>query len=334
MTAGQSDFICPACRSTVVTIADGHNCAACNRSFPTIFGIPDFRLRGDQYLSLEEEREKARKLHDHAQDHDFASLVSFYYSITDDVPEKLAPVFAGYVLKAPERSAPALKALAPEGGRSLLDLGCGSGGALVAARDTFSERTGVDIALRWLVIAQKRLQELGVDAKLVCAAAEALPFREGVFSHVMAADLLENARSPEVAVGAAASILEEGGRFYVSSSNGRWIGPHPATRIWAAGLLPERIRKPMLERRHGVDILRAVTFVSSGVVRRMAARAGMRRVMAAPLTVDKVRVEGRSAAFRSLAAAYSMLAKLPVSRMLLVAAGPVFESLFVKENAK
>ena len=334
MTVLANDFICPECRSNVVKNDGGHDCVACQRSYPTLFGIPDFRLRGDQYLSLEDEREKARKLHDFSQGHDFSALVSFYYSITDDVPEKLAPAFAGYVLNAPKRSASAMKTLAPTGGRSFLDLGCGSGGALVVARTGFIERTGVDIALRWLVIAQKRLQEMAIDARLICADAGALPFRDGSFSHVLAADLLENARSPDAVINAAGAVVEEGGRLYVSSSNSRWIGPHPATGVWAAGLVPERIRRPLLERKHGVDILRAVSFVTPGSVRRVAERAGLRQVMVSPLTIDCARLEGRSAAFRSLAGLYSIFARLPGSSALLAVAGPVFQSLFVKEKAK
>ena len=56
MTVLANDFICPECRSNVVKNDGGHDCVACQRSYPTLFGIPDFRLRGDRYLSLEDER--------------------------------------------------------------------------------------------------------------------------------------------------------------------------------------------------------------------------------------------------------------------------------------
>lgn len=332
MTADETDFVCPACRSPVEEKDGEYRCASCGRVFPILFGIPDFRLQGDQYLSLDEERAKAAKLHNYAQTHDFRSLVSYYYSITDDVPDRLAPVFANYVLRAPARELPAVEALAPNGGRALLDLGCGSGGALVAAQRKFEVRTGVDIALRWLVIARKRLEELGVDARLICADAEVLPFRARSFSHVLASDLLENTRSPSSALNAAASVLEPGGRLYVSSSNRHWVGPHPATGVWAAGLLPRRLRKAALERRHGVDILRAVSFVSPGSVHRMAKGAGLLQIDSRPLELDANRLEGRSLIFRSAARVYSALAKAPVFRTLLVAGGPVFQSLFVKEE--
>ena len=334
MTAGSTDFICPKCRGRIEATDGGYSCAACAKTYPILFDIPDFRLQSDQYLSLEDERAKAGKLHAYAKDHDFAALVSFYYSITDDVPDELAPTFARYVLNAPKRSKPALEALAAQGGRSLLDLGCGSGGALVAARDKFGQRTGVDIALRWLVIAQKRLDELGVEATLVCADAEMLPFSLGSFSHVLASDLLENTRSPAATLKSAGSILEKGGRLYVSASNSRWVGPHPATGVWAAGLLPTQFRKAKLERKHGVDILRAVSFVSPGCVRRMAADAGFMQIDVRPLQPAMSELEVRSAPFSLATRIYSALAKAALFRTLLVVAGPIFQSLFVKEAAK
>jgi len=165
VSQSRKGFICPACLSAVEKRNQAFDCARCRREYPILFGIPDFRLRGDRYLSLEDERAKAGKLHDFARAHDFKQLVSYYYSITGDVPTHLEAAFKNYVLVAPERAVPALGALAPAGGRSLLDLGCGSGGALVPAARMFEQCTGVDIALRWLVIARKpRLRTIRVTS--------------------------------------------------------------------------------------------------------------------------------------------------------------------------
>lgn len=328
-------FVCPQCRSPARESEGAYRCDLCGRIYPILFGIADFRLRGDLYLSLEDERAKAARVHDFAAAHNLRELVAFYYSITDDVPDHLAPLFADYVLNATARATPVIRALSRgRRGRALLDLGCGSGGALVAAADVFQHRTGVDIALRWLVIARKRLEEAGVSARLVCADAEALPFPESSFTHVLAADLLENTRSPAAAIRSAAAVLEDGGFMYVTSSNRRWIGPHPATGVWAAGLLPRALRSALLTRKHGIDILRAVSFVSPGSLRRTAKAAGLRQLDARPLDFDLSRFEHRPALFRALARAYATLAKAPLLRSVLLVAGPVFQALFVKEKTK
>lgn len=324
-------LVCPGCRSRVERQSETYACGKCNRVYPILFGIPDFRLRGDRYLSLDDEREKARRLYEFGQGHDFKQLVAHYYSITDDVPGHLEPIFRDYVLNASQRSIPALRALAPNGGRSLLDLGCGSGGAVVAGQAFFKYRTGSDVALRWLVIARKRLEETGSTAILVCADAESLPFERETFSHVLASDLLENMSSPAAAIRSSASVLEPGGRLYLSSSNSRWIGPHPATGVWAAGLLPTGLRAAFLRRRHGTDLLRAVNLVSPASVRRMARTAGLRQVEAGPFLPDSGQFAGRSVLFRFFAAFYSRLAKRTLFRTALLHWGPAFQAIFVKE---
>ena len=86
--------------------------------------------------------------------------------------------------------------------------------------------------------------------------------------------------------------------------------------------------------KHGVDILRAVSFVSPDDVRRMARAGGLRRIVTLPLELDPKRLSGRSALFKTVASVYSALSKTPVFRTILVAAGPVFQSLFVKEIEK
>lgn len=327
------EYVCPECRSPLAESGQGFACASCGREYPILFGIPDFRLQGDCYLTLAAEREKAAKLYEFGRSHDFTALVSHYYSITDDVPAHLVPIFSGYLLNAELRSRPALCALAPSGGRHLLDLGCGGGGALIEGSARFAEITGVDIALRWLVIAQKRLQEAGITARLVCADAASLPFANGRFSHIMASDLLENTRSPTAVIQQCGAMLERAGRLYISSANGNWPGPHPATGVWAAGLLPAERRSSALRRKHGVDLLRAVSLVRPNMIRQAAASAGLKQLDARPLELEPQSTSGRAALFRWCARLYRAFTRLPLLRTVLLHVGPVFQATFLKEQA-
>ena len=74
-----TEFVCPECRARVEEGDGGYYCACCTRSYPILLGIPDFRVRGDLYLSLEDERAKAALLHEFAAKHDFRELVAYYY---------------------------------------------------------------------------------------------------------------------------------------------------------------------------------------------------------------------------------------------------------------
>src|SRR3954464_3136063 len=84
--------------------------------------------------SLRAERDKAARLHAFAAQASFAELVAYYYRITDDVPPEQAIRYRDYIFDGPRRAAPILDALEPDNrADTLVDLGCGSGGLLVAA---------------------------------------------------------------------------------------------------------------------------------------------------------------------------------------------------------
>jgi uncharacterized protein YbaR (Trm112 family) len=54
------------CQGRLVVFPEAYRCAACERSYPIVVGIPDFRLAPDPYISLAEEYEKTRLLADEA----------------------------------------------------------------------------------------------------------------------------------------------------------------------------------------------------------------------------------------------------------------------------
>jgi hypothetical protein len=66
----------------------------------------------------------------------------------------------------------------------------------------------------------------------------------------------------------------------------------------------------------------------------MAKAAGLRQLCAGPLKFEASRLRLRSAPFRVLARTYEALAKAPLFRSVLLAAGPAFQTLFVKEKQK
>ena len=167
-------LVCPKCKLGLNEMEQAYQCTACDMTFPVLFGIPDFRLRSDKYLTLQQERDKAERLFEKSKELSFNELVEFYYQITDDVPIELSRRYTAYVLNAPFQAGPLIDSLEPNKSTVLLDVGCGSGGLLQAANGIYVATIGVDIALRWLVIAKKRLDEAGVQSTLICADVENL----------------------------------------------------------------------------------------------------------------------------------------------------------------
>lgn len=317
MSSPDLAFRCPACRGEVQRREQAFVCAACPREFPILFGIPDFRLRSDRYLGLDEERAKARLLDEAAATRTFEQLLAYYYAITDDVTPERARRFADYAARGADRAALALDRFGEFGpGAAMLDVGCGAGGGLIAASRRFDCVVGIDIALRWLVICRKRLKEAGVKATLVCADAASPPFAPSQFSHVLAMDVIEHLEDIDAALDALHGQLRAGGAMWMSANNRRWIGPHPAIGIWAAAYRPAWSRS---EREGGqvYDPLRFTAMLSPAMVRRACERAGFGGFCAWPR-----RIEGGGAR-----AIYAKIADNRTMGPLLTAIGPAFEAV-------
>ena len=139
--------------------------------------------------------------------------------------------------------------LAPSSSDLVLDLGCGSGRALVWNRDWGAAAVGVDIAPFFANEARQQVDLLVADLRQ-------LPFADGTFTKAFSLDVLEHL-SPE-ALGAmlaeAARIIAPGGTLFVYThvrknaaiaSGLRWINAL-ARRLERAGLIDmrqERLRK-------------------------------------------------------------------------------------------
>jgi SAM-dependent methyltransferase len=92
-------------------------------------------------------------------------------------------------------------------GVRLLDIGCGAGGALLAARDAGAEVSGFDASHAFAAVARERLP----GARIEVGEMEELPFEDESFDVVTAFNALQFAESPKRAVGEARRVCRVGG---------------------------------------------------------------------------------------------------------------------------
>ena len=327
-------FVCPRCKGELAANPSWYRCDRCAITYPILFGIPDFRLRTDRYLSLEEERDKARRLYEFGQHASIEELVQFYYSITYDLPPNLALRYQAAILAAPERARSIVRDLKPKPDSDLLiDLGCGTGGLLLAAQGCYRAIYGVDIALRWLVICQKRLREKNATATLVCADVEALPFPHESFTQAVAADLVEHVYDIDNTLREIEQLLKPKGMLWLSAVNRYCIGPHPLTGVWAIGFLPVRPRAWVLKKLKGIDLLRYANLVSPADVGRRLRERGFAVLEARPKQIEAAAAAAYGATGRALIALYRLALRLPLLRKILLWIGPAFEIICRKAES-
>lgn len=249
---------CPCCRVPIREVGAEWRCEACGRRYPVIGGIPDLRVAGDRYLTLEEDRAKAARLA--AVAGTFADALRAYWAMTPEVPPVLAERYLARALDGEARAGPHLDRLGTREGL-VLDVGCGTGGLLVAAARRGLQPVGVDLALRWLVLARRSLEEAGVDAPLVAADGALLPFPPGSFDAVVCIETLEHAEDQRGLLNGCLRAVRDGGRRYVVTANRLSIAPEPVSGLVGVGLVPRRLAAGYVRRRRGTryQFFRAVS---------------------------------------------------------------------------
>jgi SAM-dependent methyltransferase/uncharacterized protein YbaR (Trm112 family) len=296
-------FVCPACRSALrhhVGADEHYRCTHCDRTYPVVIGIPDFRLRPDPWIGLEADREKGKGLEADTAHADLETTVRAYWARTPDTPRDHAERFIQFVVSAESRAAEWLDDVAPghapEGW--WLDVGCGTADLVLAGLRRGQRTVGIDIAFRWLVVARRRLQRAGLSAPLVCCNGEHLPFAENSFRRVVSLGTLEHCLDANAVVAEATRVLEPEGRLHFRTVNRFSLLPEPHVGVWGVGFVPRRWADAYVHWRSGRRYEHHRP-LSTRELRRYARASGLRDVRlgaASLLASDRARLGPLSAA--------------------------------------
>ncbi len=335
------EICCPVCQgelSKTVEKPVALICNSCTKHFPIIAGIPDLRVFPDPYMAIDTDRIKAMHLAEKLHELDFAELVTLYYSVGSLVPAQHAQQYVRGLMGSVARAEAGLAAWNKILGNdqaaitgSLLEIGCGTAPFLQAAAGRFSRLVGVDIALRWLVIAQKRLMEVGLDLPLLCACAEALPFPDGSFDRVVADSVLEHLQEQRRALKECYRVMRPAGHLFVATPNRYSLGPDPHTGIWAGGYWPERWVARQVLQQGGVPPKRQL--LSATTLTSLITEAGFDSFKLWLPDIPMGQRNHFGAGMRWLIDGYQLAKRLPVSQPLLRTFGPMFQASAHKPDA-
>ena len=311
-------------------------CGGCGHGYGVLLGIPDLRIADGPYISNEGDWEKARRIAAEYDGSRFADLVALYYRLTPEVPARDAARFTQALLSAPERARGTVESwlslganVLPRGAR-FADVGCGTAPMLVATSGWGLTSVGLDVSLRWLVIARKRLDEAGLAIPLVCANAEALPFGAGSLDAVAFDSSLEHFRDGMRAVRAAARVLAPGGRLLVSTPN-RWsVGPDPHLGVWAGGWWPERVTNWIARRAGALVPLRHL--IGAGGLRRWLGAGGFEGIQIIVPRLSGAQLVRLSAGGRAFATVYNRFRGWSGFGGMLKWIGPILHAVGVRSQ--
>lgn len=316
-------YVCPRCRGRLDHDPEAYRCAPCAAIYPIVAGIPDFRVSPDPWIGLEDDRAKALRVEREAAELGFEDTVRAYWAMTPSTPAERAAVFIEHVLAAEERSREWLDTLdaGPADGWTL-DVGCGTGDLLAALAERGTPAVGVDIALRWLVVARKRP---GLKGPLVCACAEALPFPDGSFGRVMSLGTLEHCADARRAVGEAGRVLSHPGSLYLRTVNRFSLLPEPHVGVWGVGLLPRRLADPYVRWRSGQRYLHH-RLLSKRELQANLGRVPFDRVEVAAARLLQTERRKLSPRARRLVPTYEWSRRTPIIRRIVSWVSPLLEA--------
>jgi ubiquinone/menaquinone biosynthesis C-methylase UbiE len=254
-------------------------------------------------------------------------MVRTYWAMTPGTPVDQAARFVQHVMTAEARSREWLDRL-DEPGRSpsgtWLDVGTGTGDLACVMAERGIRPVGIDVALRWLVVARRRAELAGVAVDFICCNAEHLPFADAAFSRVASVGTIEHCFDASRALCEARRVLSRNGDLRVRTVNRFTVLPEPHVNLWGVGFVPRRMADRYVRWRggQGYEHHRPLSWRE---LRRGMARAGFGslRVEAAPLLAAERARLGRA---RWVGDGYERARRIPLVRTALRLTAPLLEA--------
>lgn len=239
---------CPDCRWPLEPGERAWGCRPCDRLWPAVLGIPDFRPEAGGERPPEIDRlVEAYPLAD------FAELVGLRTpSFTTDDPV-LKGLFAGYRQVMANRGGAFYRMVAdrlaehwpPPRPGCALAVGCGAGAGIRELAADFERVIGIDPDLGDLILAKKAAEEHGIAERvtLVQGYAQAMPLADGSVDLAVAEDVIEHLIDLEGAFVELGRVLAPGGQFAGNAVNRyNMMRPEPHVRLWFSGFLPRALQ--------------------------------------------------------------------------------------------
>lgn len=329
MLTAWPELVCPRCRGALRTVAADLECAACAAHYPVVLGVPDLRVDPDPWIGLEEDRDKARRVAAASEGTDFAASVATYWAMTPATPPALARRFTAYVVDGERRAAEWLDVVAaderPAPAGPWLDIGCATGDLLAEGARRGVPMVGVDVALRWLVLARRRRGLQDGSQRLVCCNGEHLPFRDGTFARVVSVGTLEHCADGGAVMRESARVLAPGGVARLRTVNRFTLLPEPHVGVWGVGFVPRRWADRYVRWRSGQRYQHHRPLSPRELVHAMR-RAGLGAVRVTPAALLPSDIDRLPTAARRIVPLYRWVRRTPLLAGAVAWTAPVLDA--------
>lgn len=247
---------CSVCKGRLEFQPSCARCLKCQRQWPAVLGIPDFREHQGTYV--EHDLEQAAGLTATYSSLNRNELVvlsvdqgSFYQDTRPSASLRRQRIQGRQQWRENARViATRLDQLKEvitfKSNRAAIDVGCGSGTQLPTLATRYEQVIGIDASMSELILAKKLIEELGLtNVQLACAFAEQIPLREQSIDLAISLYVLEHVFSARQSLGEIIRIMKPEAHLYCAVPyRYSWAPAEPHTHVWWVGWLPRKWQAP------------------------------------------------------------------------------------------
>jgi len=321
------DFVCPRCKDELTTNQTHFICKPCEKVYPVISGIPDFRLFRDPYLDFDEDRDRTQIVLDALDRLPLEELLTYYWSYSDVTPPLLRKKFVDNAMRGESRGERIFDLITNDGSKipkRFLEIGCGTGNLLATAAKYVEQPIGTDIAMRWLHLSRRRFMDLGLDVPaLVCCCAEYLPFKAQDFDAAIMASTFEFLKEPDSALIEIKRVLKDDGKCVINTVNRFSITNNPYAHLWGVGFLPKTLQIKYVRKRRDASFENITLFSYNRI--KKASSVSFNKVEINLADISDKTLASLPQRTKILVGIYRKLRSLPIIRTLLALVAPEWD---------
>ena len=236
-------WICPACSGDLVSEPEQLSCAACDRTYPLVAEMPDFRGEEAAWIDFDRDHDRAIRVDKIVRTEGLEAAILDVFRTSRGFSERKSRFRTSQVRAGADKYELQLDDwLSGIQAEPILEVGVGPGQLAVALARRGHVPHGIDVSMEWLAVAKHWVRAQGLEPVFAGALSENLPIADGSMGSVVSLDVIEHVGDQGRYLSEMTRVLKPGGEFALVTPNRYSLAPEPHVGVWGVGYLPRALQ--------------------------------------------------------------------------------------------